>query len=87
MRDILFGPRSAGFGVVPRFVIDPQACGRAGGAEVVDRYPGQDLVGRPGVVVGPVVEFLVDPGQQRDGAVVEGVAQCLGFRALFPPIP
>lgn len=44
------------------FVIDANARGRSSGGEPVYRYPRQDLVVGPLVAVGPVVEFLVDPG-------------------------
>ena len=54
---------------VVHFVVDPEAGGGAGGGEEVETDPGQDLVRRPGVGVCPVVEFLVDPGEQGDGAV------------------
>lgn len=63
-------------------VVDAHAGGGAGGGEVVERDPGEDLVVGPGVGVGPVVEFLVDPGQEGGGAVGEGVAEGLGLGAL-----
>ena len=63
-------------------VVDADAGGGAGGREEVERDPGEDLVGRPGVFVGPVVEFLVDPGEQGDGAVAEAVTQGLRLGAL-----
>lgn len=63
-------------------VVDAHAGGGAGGGEVVERDPGEDLVVGPGVGVGPVVEFLVDPGEEGGGAVGEGVAEGLGLGAL-----
>ncbi|KAF4509392.1 hypothetical protein G6O67_003568 [Ophiocordyceps sinensis] len=68
---------------VAHLVVDAQAGGRAGGGEVIDGDPSQDLVVGPGVVVGPVVELLVDPGQQGDGRVGEGEAQGGGPGALL----
>ena len=64
------------------FVVDARAGGRTGYGEEVDGDPGEDLVGGPGVGVCPVVEFFVDPGEEGEGAVVEAVAEGLGFRAL-----
>ena len=51
------------------FVVDAEGGGWAGGGEEIDGYPGEDLVGGPGVGVGPVVEFFVYPCEQADGAV------------------
>ena len=51
------------------FVVDADAGGGAGGGEEIERDPGQDLVRGPGVRICPVVEFLVDPGEEGDGAV------------------
>ena len=56
------------------FVVDV-ACGTWSGAgKPVDGDPGQDFVVGPGVVgsIGPVVEFLVDPGEEAEGGVGEG---------------
>ena len=69
-------------GSVVHFVVNADAGGGAGGGEEVDRDPGEDLVRGPGVGVGPVVEFLVDPTEQGDGAVAEGVPQGLRLGAL-----
>lgn len=65
------------------FKVDPRVRRRARRAEPVDRDPGADLLVRPGVTVRPVVQLLVDPGQQGDGAVGEGVADRLRLRALL----
>lgn len=64
------------------FVVDTNARGRSRGREPVDRYPSQDLVVRPLVAIGPVVEFLVDPGQERDRAVGQCETDRLGLGAL-----
>jgi len=64
-------------------VVDALAGCRPGGGEPVDGDPGQDLVVGPCVAVGPVVEFLVDPGEEADRAVGHAVANCLGFRRLL----
>ena len=69
--------------VVHSFVVDADIRGRARGAEPVDADPRTYFLVRPGVVVGPVVQFLVDPGEQRDRAVGERVAEGLGFGGLF----
>ena len=67
-------------------IIDPQIRSRPRGAEPVDRHPRQDLVVRPGVIVRPKVEFLVDPGEQADGAVAETVAEGLGLGGLLETV-
>ena len=70
-----------------RLVVDAQtSCGASGG-EVVDRDPGEDLVVGPGVSVRPVVQLFVDPGEQADGTVSEGIAEGLGFGALLQSVP
>ena len=69
--------------LVLAFVVDALAGGGAGGAEPVDADPGQDLVVGPGVAVAPVVQLLVEPGEQADGRVGDGVADRLGFGALL----
>ena len=56
-------------GGVGGFVVDAEAGGGAGGREVVERDPGEDLGVGPGVGVGPVVEFFVDPAEEGEGAV------------------
>lgn len=79
---------SAG-GIVPfmdRLVINPQIRGGPRGREPVDADPRADLVVRPGVVVRPVVQFLVDPPQQPDRRVRQRVAQRLWLRALLRPV-
>ena len=86
MRDPPLRSIAAKLRVVERFVIDAEIGGDAGGAEPVDGDPGQDLVVGPGVGVGPVVQLFVDPGQEADGAVREGVAECLRFGLLFPTV-
>lgn len=63
-------------------VIDAARGRRPRDAEPVHADPGADLFGRPRVRVRPVVEFLVDPRQQRDGAVRESVAQRLRLGRL-----
>ena len=69
--------------VVRALVVDARGRGGAGGAEPVDAHPGADLVVGPGIAVGPVVQLLVDPRQQRGGRVCEGVADCLRLRRLL----
>ncbi len=49
-------------GVVFGFVVNPEGGGGASGGEVVDGDPGEDFVRGPGVVVCPIVQFLVYPG-------------------------
>jgi hypothetical protein len=44
--------------------------------------PGENFVVGPRVGVGPVMEFLVDPGEECDWGIGEGVADGLGFCAL-----
>lgn len=48
----------------------------------IDTHPSQYLIIRPGVAVCPIVEFLIDPGKEGDGAVVETVAEGLRFGGL-----
>ena len=67
---------------VAHFVVDAQTGAGPRGREEVEADPGEDLVGRPGVGVGPVVELLVDPGEEAAGARGEAVAQGLRLRAL-----
>ncbi len=69
MRDVLPELGAVGTGRVSHFVVDPRVGCRPGGREPVDRDPSQDLVVGPGVLVGPVVEFFVDPGEQGDWTV------------------
>lgn len=52
-------------------------------AERVDANPGENLVGGPLVVVRPVVQLLVDPGQEPDGRVRHAVADGLWFGGVF----
>lgn len=70
-------------GVVFGFVVNAEGGGGAGGREVVDGNPGEDFVRGPEVVVCPVVQFFVYPGEQSYGAVGESVAQCLRLGALL----
>ncbi len=65
------------------FVIDAETSRGPRSGELVDRDPSQDLVGGPGAVVRPVVEFFVDPGEQASGAGGEGVAEGLRFGGLL----
>ena len=82
MRDVISDGRAVVVRRVGDFVVDARAGGGAGGREPVYRHPREDLVGCPGVVVCPVVEFFVDPGQEGGGAVGEAVAEGLGLGAL-----
>lgn len=66
-----------------RLVVDERSGGGPGGREPVDGNPSQDLVVGPGVRVRPIMELLVDPGEEGDRAIVQGVADCLGFGGLF----
>ena len=50
--------------------------GRRAG-EVVQQRPGDELVRRPGVIVGPEEQFVRDPGEQADGRVVHAVGEGL----------
>lgn len=68
--------------LMPALVIDPSTSSRSRGGEVVDRYPCEDLIVGPGEGVSPVVELLVDPGKEGDGAVVETVSKRLWFCGL-----
>ena len=81
-RDVLGDVGAVRVRGVVDFVVDAHVGGGAGGGEVVEGDPGEDLVVGPGVGVGPVVELFVDPGEQGGGAVGEGIAEGLGFRAL-----
>jgi hypothetical protein len=65
-----------------RLVINPPRGSRSGATKRIDGDPGEDLVVRPWVGICPVVELLVDPGEESDGAVVEGVGEGLGARGL-----
>nr|POE65110.1 hypothetical protein CFP56_34778 [Quercus suber] len=60
---------------------------RPGSAEPVDADPRADLVVGPGVVVGPVVQLLVQPGEQGDGAVGQRVAGRLRLGRLQRAVP
>lgn len=62
--------------VVQRLVVDVGGGVRAGARQDVDADPEADLVFGPGVGVGPVDEFVPDPGQQADGGVAEGEVDC-----------
>jgi hypothetical protein len=54
----------------------------SGARELVDRYPGQKFVVVPRIGICPIVEFFVDPGQERDWGVSEGVAKGLRFGGM-----
>jgi hypothetical protein len=41
----------------------------AGRGEIINTNPSQDLFVSPGVVIAPVVEFLIDPSQETDRTV------------------
>lgn len=62
-----------------RLIVDVLGGVRTRCREVVDTYPLQDLIGLPGVIIGPEVEFLVDPCEETYGAIGHAVADCLGF--------
>jgi hypothetical protein len=66
------------------FAIDTMRGAGSGTAELVDADPGQNLIVGPGIAVGPVVEFLVDPGEQGegDGRVLEMVWGLVDWRTL-----
>ena len=60
-------------------VVEPQTCRHTGGRVPVDGDPSQDLVSGPRVVVRPVVEFLIQPGEESN----RGVGKCAGERLPF----
>ena len=64
-------------------VVDPRAGCWSGDGKPIDGNPGEDLVVGPGIIVSPVVEFFVDPGEESDGTVVETVTEGLGLRGLL----
>lgn len=70
-----------------RFVVDSHTGGWASAAEVIYRHPGENFLVAPGVLVCPVVQFLVDPREQSYGGVVQRVADGLRLRALQDAIP
>ena len=55
------------------FVIDSLRGTRASATELVDTDPSQRFLGIPRVVIRPIMQFVVDPGQKGDGGVFEGV--------------
>ena len=63
VRDVISERGSMEIGRVAHFVVDARAGGGARGREPVDGDPGEDFVVGPRVGVGPVVEFLVNPGE------------------------
>jgi len=65
-----------------RFVVDTEACSRSRGREPVDTDPVEYLVVRPGIIVSPIVQFLVDPSKQSDRAVSNGIPWSLRLCAL-----
>ena len=71
-----------GCGHVCGFVVDAEAGGWAGSREPVYADPGQDLVVGPGVVVGPVMELLIYPCEQTNGAVCDRVTWGLWLGGL-----
>lgn len=66
-------------GIVREFVIDVDGSARASSREVVDANPSKNFVERPWVVVCPVDEFLVDPGEEPGWRVCEGEGECCGL--------
>lgn len=82
MRIILLQRINTAISRMPVLIIDPNTSGWPRGGKLVDAHPGYYFVVAPGVVVRPIVKFLVDPGEERDGVVVEAVAEGLGLGAL-----
>lgn len=52
------------------FIVDPKVRSWASGREPVYAYPCQDFIVRPRILIRPIVQFLVYPGQQSDRAVL-----------------
>ena len=86
--DVARGPgeRRAARGVGV-FVVDALVRPRAGRGELVDAHPRQNLVVRPGVLVRPVVQLVVEPGEQADGVRGHGVRQRLWLGLLQFVVP
>lgn len=61
LRYVLPRPRQPKLCIVRNLVIDTQTRRRTPGAVPVDGHPGQDLVVRPGIIVGPIMQFFVYP--------------------------
>ncbi len=63
-------------------IIEIQARRGTGDGEVVDADPGQDLGVGPGVIVSPVVQLFVEPGEEARGAGGKAVGQGEGSGGL-----
>jgi hypothetical protein len=59
--------------IMSRLVVDPYMRIRPRGTEPVNTQPRANLVVGPRIIICPVDQFLVDPREQRDGTVCEGV--------------
>ncbi|KAI7498776.1 hypothetical protein KC357_g154 [Hortaea werneckii] len=68
------------------FVVNPQARRWTGCAEVVDGYPGQNLVVCPGVGICPIVKLFQHPRQQTDWTVCQTIAKRLRLSALLETV-
>jgi len=66
---------------VESLVVEVRAGVRPGTGEVLQGGPEADFVGfgEPGVLVGPVMEFVVDPGEEGDWGVAEGEVDSSGL--------
>jgi hypothetical protein len=69
--------------VVQGLVVDVGCCVRAGAREDVDADPEADFVFGPGVCVGPVDQFVPDPGEEADWGVLEGEVDGGGLLGWF----
>lgn len=64
-------------------VVDSMRSTGASTTELVDRYPGEDLVVGPGVGICPVVQLLIDPCEQCYRGVIKRVGQRLRLGGLL----
>ena len=83
MGNILFTSEPTVFSIVYSFVIDSNIRRRPRSREEIDGNPSQNLIFRPRIIVRPIVQLFVNPGEEADGAVGEEIAQGLRLGALF----
>lgn len=65
------------FAIIPNFITGNQISHHSCGRKAIDRDQNRYLVVRPQIIVCPVDEFFIDPGQENDRAVSESVCNCL----------
>lgn len=67
---------------VSSLVVNTRAGSGTSSRKPVDADPRQNLIIRPRIAVGPIMQLLIDPGEEGDRRVCQRVANCLRLRTL-----